>query len=209
MASFFYDDTEDLLTGQKVMIDLAKYLMEYCDQVPLTLRPLYFECLTLIFLRGELELNFMGFDTELNDPLQENNLKNNINSNGLNSGAAGAKNMDLKMKVATSYQSLLYHTLQKVLEFLSRGAVNEKEQSFAETFCAIAYFRVPEFRNQLLACLSSSKDASSTNEWKESQWFLELESDESKKNKQIVSFFDWNKHFYSYLKVINLFLTEF
>ena len=203
MTSFIYQIPEDLLTSQKILIDLAKHLIEYCDQVPLTLRPLYFECLTLVILRGELGLNFMGFDAELRNNLMDATPKANSKGNSINLNAFDAKNMKQKMKVASSYQTLLYQTLKKVLEFLSRGAVSENEQNFAETFCAIAYFRVPEFRNKLLACVSSSKDDDNlkTIEWRGSEWLFEPSTDERKKNKQIISLFDWDKNFYSYLKV--------
>ena len=123
-------------------------------------------------------------------------------------GSVDVKNVKQKMKVAVSYQGFLYQTLKKVLEFLNRGAVHEKEQNFVETFCAIAYFRVPEFRNKLLECLSLPKDKEfNTTEWRGSEWLFVPECDDSKKNMQIVSFFDWDKNFYVYLNVIKLFLN--
>lgn len=180
--------------------------MEYCDQVPLVLRPLYYECLTSTTLRGELELNFMGFDTETYNTLMESASKASFkNHQGVVKGTVDVKNVKQKMKVATSYQTFLYETLEKVLKVLNHKGLIEKERDFVETFCAVAYFRIPEFRVKLLNCFNSSSDEGvSITEWRGTEWLLDNEPDDRKKNQHIVSLFDWDKIFYFYLKVTNL-----
>jgi len=48
------------------LIDVAKHLLEYSDQVDEFLRELYYETLILINNREELDLSYMGFDRDNN-----------------------------------------------------------------------------------------------------------------------------------------------
>mgnify|MGYP000945759403 CR=1 FL=1 len=202
MTSFIYKSSEDLLESQKILIDLAMHFVEQCDQVNLTLRPLYYECLAKIILRGELELNFMGFDQENHGTTSESASKINLklqNSGNANFDAKGGKH---KMKVAISYQTFMYQTLDKVLKILDQKGLIEKERAFVEVFCAVAYFRIPEFREKLLACLdSSSTDGVIITEWRGTDWLLDVAPEENMRDKQILSLFDWDRYFYQYLKV--------
>lgn len=203
MTAFIYKNPEDLLAAQKVMIDLAKHLIESCDQVPLALRPLYYENLTMVISRGELALNFIGFEEGMYDNILKDDSKSTSKTQSATLGPLDPKCMSQKMKVATSYQTFLYETLRKALDILNRDANTDKEQTFVEIFCAIAYFRIPEFRQKLLGCFEKANDAEITiNECRGNEWLLENAPDDSKTNKQVTALFDWNKNFYEHLKVI-------
>ena len=68
---------------------------------------------------------------------------------------------------------------------------------FVENFCALAYFRIPEFREKLLTCIKSENDRE-ISEWRGTDYKLE---DEPKTRFICVgSFFDWNYSFYLFLK---------
>jgi hypothetical protein len=195
MVSFVYKNMEDLLTSQKILIDLAKHFVEQCDQVPLSLRPLYYECLTMIILRGELELNFMGYN-------QETTSKHSINkSQKMGTPHLDAKNVKQKMKVALSYQTFLYQTLEKVLKILNQKGLIEKERIFVEIFCAVAYFRIPEFRNKVLTCFDSADNGGvELTEMRGGEWLIGSGPLNTMQNNQIVALFDWDKSFYFYLR---------
>ena len=202
MVSFIYKNTDELLESQKILLDLAKHFVEQCDQVPISLRPLYYECLTMVILRGELELNFMGFDQETYGTLMENASKASFKNPNSGTVNLDVKNVKQKMKVAASYQTFMYQTLDKVLQILDQKGLIEKERAFVEVFCAVAYFRIPEFRNKLLACFDlSANEGVQITEWRGTEWLLDSDPDDSKKNNQFVSLFDWDNNFYHYLKV--------
>lgn len=50
-----------MIRVQSILIELAKHLLEYADQVDESLRELYYEGLILINNREEIDLNYMGF----------------------------------------------------------------------------------------------------------------------------------------------------
>ena len=204
MVSFIYNNIEDLLNSQKILIDLAKHFIEQCDQVPLSLRSLYYECLTAVILRGELELNLMGYDQESSIPLMESTSKAILKKNQkLGSFNPDMKNMKQKIKVATSYQTFLYQTLEKVLNTLNQKGLIDKEKIFVEIFCAVAYFRIPEFRNKLLACVDSAhNEGVELTELRGADWLLDTRTSSIKPNNQLTPLFDWDRNFYIYLKVL-------
>ena len=74
------------------------------------------------------------------------------------------------------------------------------ERYFIENFCALAYFKIPDFRHKLLSCLIKKED-SSFEEIKDTDFHLETNNFEDKKNKYFMSLFDWEKDFYVYLEV--------
>ena len=144
----------------------------------------------------------MGFDVETYDTLMENASKTSFKNQGIVKGTVDVKNVKQKMKVATSYQTFLYQTLDKVLKILNHKGLIDKERDFVETFCAVAYFRIPEFREKLLNCFDDASDEGiKVTEWRGTDWLLDGETDDRRKNQQIISLFDWDKVFYYYLKV--------
>lgn len=195
MVSFVYQTSEDLLTSQQIFIDLGRHLLEYFDKVPLPLRGLYLECLSLVILRGEFDLHFMGFESDDQSFGQSSNF--DIDKERLK-----IKNMKQKMKVTLNYQRFIYRVLEAVLKLANQDGLDGKSRIFVTKFCASAYFRIPEFRERLLQSLEDSQDAKvEITEWRGTEYQLEGETDNRRKNKVIVSLFDWNTYFYRFLKV--------
>lgn len=149
--------------------------------------------------RGELQLNFMGFDQSYEEFLknaQKISFKSDSNSNKLE-----FKNIQRKLEVCERYQALLYMTLKKVLEKINQKGLPNKERDFIEQFTAIAYFRVPEFRKKMLEKISASTKDVTIEEWRGTEWKLGEKIDDDKKNPQLLALFDWEGDFYIYLKV--------
>ena len=204
MLSFLYKTPESLLASQRILIGIAKHLIEYADEVPNTLRPIYYESLLLIFERGEFELNYMGFDESYSEFLKNAQKMSFKNESG--APKVEVKNFQRKLEVCERYQTLLYQTLQKVLSKFNMKGLSDKEREFVEQFAAIVYFRIPEFRKKMLGRLYDEIKDINIDEWRGTEWKLEEDIDDEKKNKQFVSLFDWQGCFYVYLKVL-LYLT--
>lgn len=137
----------------------------------------------------------MGFDKETYGYLLKNASITNLNKN---QSKADVKTLNQKFKVGLSYMHFLYQTLEKVLIKLNQKAPNPEEKLFIENFCALSYFRIPEFRTKFIDCLKNKED----DEWRGMEWAWDHE-DKPKdefKNKYFTSLFDWEKNFYTYLK---------
>jgi hypothetical protein len=201
MVSFIYKSSESLLAAQKLLTGLARNLLDYCDEVPITLKPVIYECLTLILNRGEFDLNFMGFGKGYKELMSPS--KSQTKAVDAANMKIDMKNVDQKLKVCLTYQTFLYQALQKVLEKLNQKGIPDKEREFVEQFTAIAYFRIPEFRNKLLENLIRKEDPI-IDEWRGTEWGLDEEILEEQKNQQFVSLFDWENEFYVYLRVNNI-----
>ena len=199
-----YKTPENLLASQKILIGLAKHALDNCDEVPISLRPVYFETLVMLVHRAEFELNYMGFDVSNEEFLK--NAKTMSFKNDTGGPKIDLKNIQQKLKVCESYQALLYHTLQKVLNKLTQKGLPDKEREFVEQFTAIAYFRIPEFRNRLLECLKKDIQTAQIPEWRGIEWRLDDYLDDNK-TQHLFTLFDWERVFYVYLKV-NLFVIE-
>jgi len=186
------------MLSQKILIGLTKHALENCDEVPNSLRPVYFETLLMLIHRAEFELNYMGFDESFEEFL--NNAQKTSFKNDGGGPKVDLKNIQQKLKVCESYQSLLYHALQKVLNKMSQKGLPDKEREFVEHFTAIAYFRIPEFRERLLNCLRKDIKDVQIPEWRGIEWRLD-ESIDDNKNPHLFALFDWERNFYIYLKV--------
>jgi len=197
LISILYKTPENLLASQKILIGLAKHSLDNCDEVPNSLRPVYFETLVLLIHRAEFELNYMGFDVSNEEFLK--NAKTTSFKNDTGGPKIDLKNIQQKLKVCESYQALLYHTLQKVLNKLTQKGLPDKEREFVEQFTAIAYFRIPEFRNRLLECLKKDIQQVQIPEWRGMEWRLDDHLDDNK-TQHLFTLFDWERVFYVYLK---------
>ena len=60
MISFVYNDDEDMMHAQILLIQLGKHVLEHCDYVNELLKENYYKMLTAILKRGELELGQMA-----------------------------------------------------------------------------------------------------------------------------------------------------
>ena len=198
MISFLYKTPENLLVSQKILIGLTKHCLDNCDEVPNSLRPVYYETLLMLIHRAEFELNYMGFDESYKEFLknaQKTSFKNDVGGPKIE-----LKNIQQKLKVCESYQSMLYHALQKVVAKLSSRGLPDKEREFVEQFMAIAYFRIPEFRKKLLECLREDIEHIPILEWRGVEWKFDDNLETNTKNQHFISLFDWEKDFYVYLK---------
>jgi len=154
--------------------------------------------------RGELQLNFMGFDQSYAEFLknaQKISFKSDASCNKLD-----VKTIQRKLEVCERYQALLYMTLKKVLEKFNQKGLPTRERDFVEQFTAIAYFRVPEFRNKMLEKISAATKDFTIEEWRGTEWKLGENIHDDKKNPQLLALFDWENDFYVYLKVRYLLL---
>ena len=127
--SFIYKDLEDIMNAQRILIELATVLVDSIDKILIITDKLYYECLEAIFRRGEFDLAALCF---------ERNKK---------------KIPVLKNKIAVDYQKLLYRVLGKTLDDLQQKGLGDARRAFVEFFLSYAYFRVPEFRRELLTVL--------------------------------------------------------
>ncbi|EAR90403.2 hypothetical protein TTHERM_00112530 (macronuclear) [Tetrahymena thermophila SB210] len=197
IKSFYYKSQEELLQSQDILIDVAKHLSQYADEVDEYLRDNYYDCLKIIINRGEFDLNYMGFDESYHF-LLETAQGAQLKKTGFNKEAI--RKLNLKMKVALSYQKLLYSILEKVLDKLNQKALSDKERQFVENYCAVAYFRIPEFRQKLLSVVIKSDDIEIT-EWRGTEYQLdETKNNKLAKNNEFISLFDWEQSFYRFLK---------
>ena len=57
-------------------------------------------------------------------------------------------------------------TLKKILDKLNMKAVSDNERYFIENFLAIAYFRIPKFRNHLLQIFREFDEDIQILEWR-------------------------------------------
>jgi hypothetical protein len=128
MTCFDYKRQKDLETAQEVMLSLAGHLMEFAPVVMYDIQPYYFECLTLLLLRGELDLGYLT-------PL--NTLR--------------------KQEIGGRYMHFLRHSLMLALKQLNVKGADAKLQVFVDTMLVIAYFRLPNFKEKLLQGIKAKK----------------------------------------------------
>jgi len=189
-SSFVYKDEEELFQSQSTLISLSNHLLDYADEMDEKIREFYYNLFTIAINREEFNLHSMGFDQSNYDFLLKLGSKMSFQK-GENKSKNVLKFLAFKMKVGLSYQSFLYKTLLKVLSKFSQKAINVNEKHFIENFCALAYFRIPEFRNEFLeSFIEQNKEQP-----------LVFEGWNEPKQKPIASYIhDWEKNFHKFLK---------
>jgi len=95
-------------------------------------------------------------------------------------------------RINLDYQMLLYKTLRLCLEKLNRRGLTLDQQEFLETYLAIAYFRIPEFRSKILECLPNEQDIH-LDEWKTTHFSLDSPDTGGI---AMPALFNWDKEFY-------------
>ena len=103
----------------------------------------------------------MGFDPEYEVFLEEAKAESNFEMRTRNLNTKYMKKIyKEKLKVAHEYQKFLFRTLKMVLHHLEiePGLVtmHQDKKNFIEYFCALAYFRIPDFRKHLLKILQQT-----------------------------------------------------
>ena len=148
----------------------------------------FYRCLKLIFNREELHLDYLGFS--------EDNLEI------LTSNKKIPFELNKKLKVCLEFQEIFYQILKKVLLNLRHKGFTEEKKGFIENFCTLAYFQIPEFRKELLKSIQrESEEELKLNNFYLYDKKLKLFSEE----KRIMNAQDWDKDFYRYLNVKNIF----
>lgn len=99
------------------------------------------------------------------------------------------------------YKVFLYKLLDHALNSIDhRGS--DYERTFAEIFSAYAYFRIPEFRKEILRLITKDTDPDIA-EWRGVDFSLHEDIGESRTREKGNTFremFDWEFHFYKYLR---------
>ena len=107
-----------------------------------------------------------------------------------------------KKDLGLKFQDFYYRLLQLTLKTLGIKAANEQKK-FAEVFCAIAYIRIPQFRERLLNLIDKPDDPE-IEEWRGTDFSLKSKNVDFKTylpgENTFEILFDWNKYFYEYLK---------
>lgn len=195
LHTFLYNSKVELIKTQLMMIDLAEHLLCYADEGNEKIKSSYYKALKLLLNRGELDIAQMGFDESysfLLDPASQAKKRQ------------FDKTVLLKMDVGLRYQQFLYDVLDKVLLKLNLKGGDKDERDFIDNFCAIAYFKIPEFRSKLQECVKKTNDIEIT-EWRGTEWKLEEHITEEQRDPHLSSLFNWEKSFYRFLRVIYLF----
>ena len=177
------------------MLDFCKEIINKIDNLDEQVRQQMYECLILIFNRGEFDLNNMGFTNDYKNVLQNNNKVKE---------ASLKKHIDKKIKVSLKYQNLLYKTLlNHVLPKLTATVLSSSERKFIENFLVIAFFRIPEFQDELINkfdCMNDSQDLE-FEEWSQYEFNTQNVFRKQKTNRCKTNWiFDWNKEFYTFLE---------
>jgi len=176
---------------QLMMIDLADHLLCYADEGNEKIRNSYYMTLKLIMNRGELDIDNLGFDESYHFLLDR-------------ASQAKKRQFDkkvlLKMDVSLSYQQFLYKALDKVLYKLNLKGGEKEERDFIDNFCAIAFFKIPEFRSKLLECVKKVNNMEIP-EWRGTEWKLEDVITDDQRDQHLVSLFNWELAFYRFLRV--------
>lgn len=147
-------------------------------QIEFEYRAYYYNILRLFFLRKEFALENLRL-------LQKGRLRGLLVVHTTSLKAEGAK-------VSVGYQTLLYKTLRLSLDKMTgRGHIVEL-QTFIESFLAIAYFRIPEFRSKILECFPDERNVQ-LDEWKPTHFSLD---ETALTGAAMQALFNWDKEFY-------------
>ncbi|EGR27513.1 hypothetical protein IMG5_194620 [Ichthyophthirius multifiliis] len=192
-----YSNEDELIRAQFILIDLAKHLLEYADQVDQSLRELYYESLILINNREELDLSHMGFQQSHKQELE----KYGKQIHNLKEILLDQEKLPLlkKIRICLKYENYLIETLDLVLQKLDQKGITEKERQFVENFCALAFFRIKPFKEKFIECLQASlQDQQNT---LIDQWMVNLNNFSHLNTKclYIGNFFSWEKNYNDYL----------
>lgn len=176
MISFIYENKTDLILSQMALMDLGDHLMAYADVTAYAVRPFYYEALVHLARRGELDLGSLAITEDIE------------------------KQRAKRIPVAVRYRSFLRSMLNSALGKMKIKGVDKRSQMFTELICAISYFRIPEFRKELLRCLKE-KTNETAGTWHEISFGLQGDDsdDDPVLETHILPMFDWTHLFYRLL----------
>lgn len=192
-TSFLFNTHKEIFQLQASLLDLADHLLNYTSELDDTLQKSVYECLVLIFNRGELDLGGVGFDKKYQDFFMKPNayatMSSNFKKNDLNY-------LKSKLKIACKYQSTFSKALKHVLNKSLQCEI--KERDFFNLICVLAYFRLPEFRTKLLSAIVHKGDQ--LNEWRGNEYTLDNNANPEMTIKCVDSQFSWEEDFELFLK---------
>lgn len=168
-----YSGEAELIAAQNIYLDVGEHVLKYADTVAFELRNSYYDSLNLLIRRGEMDLGHMELSRTRDSPIHA-----------------------VKLQTAARYRSFLRKILTLALGKLNLRGVDASIMNFTETTIALAYFRIPEFKDKLLACLKR-KSFGVVEEWRNTQWDLETEVAISA---EYLPMFDWHHFFYRLLE---------
>lgn len=128
--SFVYPSVAQMLKVQELFLDIGEALWLKFDHLQGDIETAYCHCFEALLSRGEFDLQNIGFENV--DP----------------------ENHDMKVKVGSRYHRFLIETLSYVLDQLENRAISTAKRNFIEFLLAYCYFRIPDFRHELLLTLS-------------------------------------------------------
>lgn len=158
--SFIYKTMDDMIKTQEVLLELGGLLHSANQKLDPASQQFYFAAMTALLKRGEFDLAALGFESGL-----------------------GKKQVELKRKIGLDFQRFIYRLLDNVFDDLEQKGLGESERNFIEFLLSYAYFRIPEFRTELLNVLSDQSPAHRNLDNKEIESVL----------------LDWGKDFYAHL----------
>lgn len=159
-AVHVYSTESEVQAAQLLLLDLGEFLLDSAEKTSLEAKGLYYECLVLLTRRGELDLGHLALERTE------------------------------QQQIGQRYWKFLKQVLGRALSKLGEKDKEPSVREFAEIVCAQCYFRVREFREEVLAVLRSN-DA--VNEWRGTTY--DLEQDIS----QPWGLLDWDKYFRRFL----------
>lgn len=127
--SFSYQDVNELLSAQEEMLRLGEHLSDHCEKIDYNIRPHYYQCLSDLLKRAELDLGSLSL---------------NVHNKGL---------FKVKTAIGMKFISLLNRLLCVSLPKLKIRGADPRIYTFVEYFLAIAYFRIPNVKEIILRAI--------------------------------------------------------
>ncbi|OMJ90926.1 hypothetical protein SteCoe_6590 [Stentor coeruleus] len=141
LICYTYTNSKSLLKSQKILIELARHLIEYAPLVNYDIKPFYFKCIILVINRGELDIGHLCLIKSAQDFLEE------------------------KIAIAKEYYLMMQEVVQLSLSRMVFKGVDDMTQDYVDKTLAIGWFRIPEFRDHIKE-LVKKKSYYSIKEWR-------------------------------------------
>jgi hypothetical protein len=180
-----YNSAGELLQGQKVLVELGMKATKYFEIEDPVINDIAWLILISLLKRTEFSLSHMGFQERQKRAIE---------------GRTTERGLTEKLRIAGIYKMFMYKLLGLALSSLNRKG-SEYERTFAEVFSAYAYFRIPEFRREVLRLITREEDPEII-EWRGVEFNLQDDIPEPllADGANIFSeLFDWEQHFYKWL----------
>lgn len=161
MISFICKNQKSMVKCQEALLRLGNHLVEYAKLVNYDIKPSYFQCLTYLIKRGELDIGY------------------------LSKNATDESLILRKTNTAVEYLKFLHKVVELALSRMAFKGVDKITEEFVYTALAISWFRVPELREQLIK-LIKEKSYYTVVEWRRT----DIDLDDEKSN-DISLVFDW------------------